>query len=334
MEMDDGLATSPQGTLQRRRLLAAFLGAMVVPLVAQAQAFPTRAVYLIVPQPPGGAADRLGRFLAERLGALWEQSVIVENKAGGGVAVGTVATARAERDGYTLGLLGSSLTINAIQRRDLPYRLSDLEPIARVGYYTMALVASANFPADDVKGLIALAKSKPANFLSYGSNGIGTSAQVAGELLNHMAGIETQHIPYNGASKMYTDILGGRIPLGFAVYSSAVSFVRAGQMKVLGVTSERRSPQYPDVPTIAETLPGFDVVNWAGILSPADLSPETLEKVSTDLLRVLEGPDVARKLGEMGIDLAPLGPEQFKAFIAGELQRFSKVMKPLSERLG
>jgi tripartite-type tricarboxylate transporter receptor subunit TctC len=196
----------PRFDARRRAFVGAAAAGVFAPalVLAQTENFPARPVKLVIPQPPGGAADRLARMLAERLEARWKQSVVVENRPGGGVVIGTQAVVRAPADGHTLGLLGSSLSINAVQRKDLPYEIKDLQPLARVGHYTMGLVAAANFPANDLKGLIALAKGKPANSLSFGSNGIGTSAQLAGDMLNHLAGIELQHVPYNGAAKMYT----------------------------------------------------------------------------------------------------------------------------------
>jgi tripartite-type tricarboxylate transporter receptor subunit TctC len=242
--------------VRRRTLLTAAAAGIAVPAFAQPQRFPSRSVKIVLPQPPGGAADRLARMLGDRLQAYWKQPVVMDNRPGGGVVIGTLAVVRAPADGYTIGLLGSSLSINAVQRKDLPYEVKDLQPLARVGYYTVALVAAANFPANNVKELIALAKSRPPNTVSFGSNGIGTSAQLAGEMLNHMGGIEMQHVPYNGAAKMYTDIIGGVLPIGFSVVTSAEQFVKAGQMKVLGLTGAQRSALFPQWPAIAETLPG------------------------------------------------------------------------------
>jgi tripartite-type tricarboxylate transporter receptor subunit TctC len=318
----------------RRRLLAACAAvvAAAVPALARAQAFPTRPVKIVLPQPPGGAADRLARTLAERLEARWKQPVVLDNRPGGGVVVGTLATVRAAPDGYSIGLLGSSLSINAVQRKDLPYEIKDLAPLARVGYYTVALVAHTAFPASDIKGLIALARPQPGK-LSFGSNGIGTSTQLAGEMLNHMAGIELQHVPYNGAAKMYTDLLGGQIPLGFCVVSSAEAFIKAGQLKVLGVTSAQRSPLYPQWPAIAETLPGYESVNWAGFAAPAGVPRELVKSISDDLLVILKAPDMARVLAEQGIELAPQGPDEFKAFLQSEVKRFAAVTKPLGTRM-
>ncbi|MBC5766058.1 Bug family tripartite tricarboxylate transporter substrate binding protein [Ramlibacter albus] len=314
--------------LLARRTLLAMLAAGAWPAFAQ-QKFPSRPVKLILPQPPGGAADRLARMFADKLEAQWKQPVVLDHRPGGGVVIGTQALARSQPDGHTIGLLGSSLSINAVQRKDLPYEIKDLQPLARVGYYTVALVAAANFPASDIKSLVALAKSKPANTISFGSNGIGTSAHVAGEMLNHMAGVELQHVPYNGAAKMYTDIIGGVLPLGFSVVSSAEQFIKGGQMKVLGVTSAKRSPLYPQWPAISETLPGFEAVNWAGFCGPAGLPREITQQVGNDLQAIVKDPEMTKALAAMGIEHAPQGPAEFGEFIQSEIKRFAAVLKPL-----
>lgn len=317
----------------RRSILqaAAVLAGGLIQGRAWADTFPSRPVKLLLPQPPGGAADRLARVFGEHLQTRWKQPIVIENRPGGGVVIGTLATARAAPDGYTLGLLGSSLSINAVQRKDLPYdSLKDLQPVARVGYYTVALVAERSFPANDVRELVALVKPQPGKF-SFGSNGIGTSAQVAGEMLNHMAGIQLTHVPYNGASKMYTDIIGGQIPLGFSVASSAEAFIKSGQLKVLGVTSRQRSALYPQWPAIAETLPGFEAVNWAGFAAPAGIEGKLLARISGDLLAVLSAPDVLKSMAEMGIEIAPMGPADFRTFIQDEIKRFAEIMKPLAK---
>jgi tripartite-type tricarboxylate transporter receptor subunit TctC len=314
----------------RRRTLLAAAGAVALPAFAQAPKFPNRPVKIVLPQPPGGAADRLARMLGDRLEAHWKQPVVLENRPGGGVVVGTQAVVRAPADGYTIGLLGSSLSINAVQRKDLPYDVKELQPLARVGYYTVALVAAASFPPNDIKSLIAMAKAQAPNSISFGSNGIGTSAQLAGEMLNHMAGIELQHVPYNGAAKMYTDMVGGVLPIGFSVVSSAEPFIKAGQMKVLGVTSAQRSPLFAQWPAIAETLPGFEAVNWAGFCGPAGLPRDLVQQLGDDLQAVLKAPDMAKQLAAMGIEHAPQGPADFGAFIGSEMKRFAAVTKPLA----
>jgi tripartite-type tricarboxylate transporter receptor subunit TctC len=150
-------------------------------------------------------------------------------------------------------------------------------------------------------------------------------------MLNHMAGIQLTHVPYNGASKMYTDIIGGQIPLGFSVASSAEAFIKSGQLKVLGVTSRQRSALYPQWPAIAETLPGFEAVNWAGFAAPAGIEAKLLAQISGDLLAVLSAPDVLKSMAEMGIEVAPLGPADFRTFIQDEIKRFAEIMKPLAK---
>ncbi len=317
----------------RRRLLQAAAACAVLPLATslRAQAWPARPVKILVPQPPGGAADRVARIFAERLQVRWGQPLIIENRPGAGVVVGTQALVRSAPDGCTLGLLGSSLTINAAQRSDLPYdTLKDVLPVARLGLYTMALVATPDFPANTVPELIALAKQQPGK-LAFGSNGIGTSAQLAGEMLNHMAGIQLTHVPYNGAAKMYTDILGGQIPIGFAVASSADSFIKAGQLKVLAVTNLQRSRLYPQWPTVAETLPGYEAINWAGFASPPGVPPAIVQRQADDILAVLATPEVMKTMADIGVDVAPQGPEEFKAYIRDEVRRFAAVTKPLSK---
>ncbi|MDR7092619.1 Bug family tripartite tricarboxylate transporter substrate binding protein [Hydrogenophaga laconesensis] len=316
-------------SLTRRHTVMGALASLALPAWAQGGKYPSRNVRIVLPQPPGGAADRLARLIGERLEAHWKQSVIIENKPGGGVVIGTQTVARSAPDGYTIGLLGSSLSINAVQRKDLPYRIEDLTPIARAGYYTVALVASSKFPANDIKSLIEYAKSQPADSISFGSNGIGTSAHVAGEMLNHMGGIQLQHVPYNGAAKMYTDIAGGVLPMGFSVVSSAESFISSGQMKVLGVTSLQRSPMYPQWPTIADTLPGFEAINWAGFCGPAGMPREITQQIGQDLIAVLKMPDMAKSLQASGFELAPQGPAEFGEFIQSEIKRFAQVTKPL-----
>lgn len=337
----------PHVTTRRRLVhagIASLFGGLAghrsAPVLAQgapadgALRFPERPVRVIVPQPPGGAADRLARFMAERLESRWKQPVVVENRPGGGVIVGTATIVRAAPDGHTIGLLGSSLSINAVQRKDLPYDVTrDLQPIARVGYWTVVLVATPDFPANDIAGLIAFARKRPGT-LSFGSNGIGTSAQLAGELLNHMAGLDMVHVPYNGAAPMLADLLGKRIPIGFGVAGSAEPFVRAGQLKVLGVTSLTRSRLYPDWPAIAETLPGFEAANWAGFCGPAGIPPALTARLADDILVLLATPDTAKSLAAMGIDVAPQGPEAFAAFIRSEMKRFAEITKPLAGLAG
>jgi tripartite-type tricarboxylate transporter receptor subunit TctC len=315
---------------ERRRWLAqaaALAAAAALPAgAARAAAFPTRPVKVIVPQAPGGAADQMIRLIAERLEQRWGQSVLVEYKPGGGSVLATQTVARSPADGYTLGTCASSLTLNAVLRKALPYRMADVQPLARIGYFTTVLLAHPSVPAKDVRDLVAMGGKEP---LLYGSNGAGSAAHLAGALLAQMGGIEMQHVPYNGASKMYTDMIGGRLPLGFAIATSAEPFVKAGQLKVVGVTNATRSALYPSWPAIAEVLPGYEAVNWTGLYGPAGLPRELAEQLSADLLAVLRQPETRKALAGMGIDLAEQGAGAFADFIQRDLARITPLAKTI-----
>lgn len=307
---------------------AATMAAGAVPMVRSAPAaFPTRPVHIILPQAPGGAADRMIRLIAERLESNWGQSVLIEYKPGGGSILATQTVARSAPDGYTLCSAASSLTINAQLRKDLPYKMSDVLPIARIGYYTTVLVASPSLPVNDVRELIALAKTK---HVLFGSNGVSSAAHLAGELMNQMGGVNMGHVPYNGASKLYNDMLGGRLELGFAIASSAEPFVKDGKLKVLGVTNPTRSPLFPDWPAISETLPGYEAVNWAGLIGPAGIPAGIAEQLSDDVLKVLKIPPTRKALTDMGVDVDEQGTAEFSAFLRRDIERIA----PLSRRIG
>ena len=318
----------PPAGRRRRHLLtlgvAAAAGLAVGPALA---AFPPRPVRILVPQAPGGAADQLVRLLAARLEALWGQSVVIEYKPGGGSVLATQLLARSAPDGLTLASAGSSLTLNTVLRKDLPYRLADLQPLARVGYYTTVLLAHPGVAAKDARELLALARGTP---LNYGSNGVGSAAHLAGELLNAAGGVAMQHVPYNGASKMYTDMLGGRLHLGLSIAGSAEPFVKAGQLKVLGVTTAARSPLFPTWPAIAETVPGYEAVNWAGLIAPAGLPREVLDTLGADLMKVLRQPETRKALADMGVEVAELPPAEFAAFVQRDIERIT----PLASKIG
>lgn len=315
-----------QLALSRRSALTSIAGALCLPGTVRAQAdFPNRSVKIIVPLAPGGGGDRLVRVLAEGLAQAWGHPVVVDNRPGGGAVVGTLATIRAPADGYTLGLFGSALSINAIQPGERPYELKQVQPVARIGFQTEALFAVASFPADDVKSLVALAKSRAPNTFAYGSNGIGSSAELAGEMLNQMGGVRLQHIPYNGAARMFADMLGGQLPLGIAVMSSALPHIASGQLKVLGVTSSKRSALFPQFPAMGETLPGFDAGNWAGICAPAGTPAVIVQRIARGIITVLQDSQMRKAIADLGVELAPLEPAEFGSFISEEVARFSKL---------
>jgi len=302
-------------------------------LAGAAHAFPTKPVTIIVPQPPGGANDALTRVIAQQLQAAWGQSVVVDFRPGGGVIVGTQALARSPADGHTLGLITSGHSLNQVMRKDLPYdTVKDFAPVARIGYYVMALVAVPAFEAGDVKGLIAVAKAKPGS-VQYASLGIGGATHLAGELLKLTAGIDMQHVPYNGSAPAYRDMLGGRVPAAFVILNSALPHVRAGRLKVLAVTNPKRSQIYPEYPTIGESVPGYELISWAGFAVPGATPKDLVQRLSADVLKALQAPEVRQKLTDYGLEVAPQSADDFAAFMRSETVRLGTIVRDTGFKL-
>jgi len=312
-----------------KKLLSALLlsACAVLAPAGQAQTFPAKPVTLIVPLPAGGATDVLARVLAQRLQEAWGQPVVADFRPGGGTVVGTQAVARSAPDGHTLGIILSAHSANPSLRKSLPYdTLKDLAGVSRIGWSVVALVAIAGFEADDMRGLLALAKKKPGE-VQYASLGVGTSTHLAGELLKTAAGIDLLHIPYNGSAPAYRDLLGGRVPLAFVIMNSAQPHVKAGKLKVLGITNARRSETYPDYPTIGESVPGYEITSWFGLVAAGGTPAPLLQRISADVVKVLGAPEMRAKLAELGVDSAPLGAGEFDAFIRSEMERLGKLVR-------
>ncbi len=315
----------------RVRRLACLLLAVV--FVSAAGAFPTRPLAIIVPQPPGGANDALTRAIAQKLQETLGQPVIVDFRPGGGVIVGTQALARSAPDGHTLGLITSGHSLNQALRKDLPYdSVKDFALVARIGYYVMALVAVPGFEANDVKGLVAAAKAKPGS-IQYASLGIGGATHLAGEMLKLMAGIDLQHVPYNGSAPAYRDMLGGRVSTAFVILNSALPHVRAGRLKVLAVTNPKRSQVYPHYPTVGETVAGYELTSWAGFAVPGGTPKEATQALSAAVLKCLQSPDLRQRLTDYGLELAPLGSGEFESFARSEAERFAVIARDTGFKL-
>lgn len=315
------------------RLLRLLAISSALVLAGAALAFPTRPVTILVPQPPGGANDALTRAIAQKLQESWGQSVVVDFRPGGGVIVGTQALARSAPDGHTIGLITSGHSLNQALRKDLPYdSVKDFTLVARIGYYVMALVAVREFEANDVKGLVAAAKAKP-GAVQYASLGIGGATHLAGELLKLMASVDLQHVPYNGSAPAYRDMLGGRVPTAFVILNSALPHVRGGRLKVLGITNPKRSTVYPEFPAVSESIPGYEITSWAGFALPGATPKDISQKVSADLLKALQSPELRQKLTEYGLEVAPLGAAEFEAFARSEAARFSAIARDTGFKL-
>ncbi len=306
----------------------AFIAAIVAGPAAFAQAFPTKPVKIVVPFSPGTAADIVARLLAARLAEVWGQGVVVENQAGAAGNIGAATVAKAAPDGYTLVMLGINHVINPSLYKDVQYDIPrDFKPIVRVGVAPLAFVANPKFGPNNVQELIALAKAKP-NTILYGSGGSGSVTHLSFELLKAQTGIEMTHVPYKSIAPMLNDILGNQTPLGSPAAASVVGHVKAGTLKILAITSAKRSSSFPDIPTAAEQgLPGFDVSAWNGLLAPARTPDAVIEKIHADVVKVAQSKEFNDQLRQQAMDVDLLGPEAYRVFLLAELDKWSKLVK-------
>ncbi|MET0312196.1 MAG: tripartite tricarboxylate transporter substrate binding protein [Burkholderiaceae bacterium] len=289
--------------------------------------FPTKTVRIVVPFTAGGPTDVLARMLAERLSANWKQPVIVENRAGGGSTIGTNLVAKAAPDGHTIGMVVMAHVVNAAIRTDLPYdTLNDFVAVSQITTSACVLVAHPSLPANTVGELVAYAKANPGK-LSYATPGTGTLNHVSGALLNHRAGLDLLHVPYGGSAAAHSDVLSGRVQLMFDVWAPVKEHVKAGKLKVLGMTVKDRLSTEPQYPTIAETLPGFEVTSAFGIVAPAKVPRAIVDKLGADIAAIVKEPAFAARVREFGMDPVGSSPREYDTFIREEVARWSRVAK-------
>ena len=296
---------------------------------AQANNWPTRPVTMIVPFAAGGTTDVVGRVLGQKLGELWKQSVVIDNRLGAGGAVGAQATAKAPADGYTIMLAsGSMFTVNPFIYQRLPYSAKDFAFITNVASGPMLVVVNPDVPAKNLKELIALAKSKPGQ-LNFGSAGTGSQVHMAGEAFADAAGVNITHVPYKGEALGYNDLMAGQVQLMVGNIAASSNFAKAGKLRALAVTGKERSPMMPDVPTAAEAgLNGMDdVTGWFGFVVPAGTPKDIVEKIYRDTVKVLADPDTQARLAAQGMKAVGNTPQQLTAQIAAESQKWEKVVK-------
>ena len=320
-------------TLLTARLLSAFAVALLTVTAtgasAEDAAFPSRAIRLVVPYPPGGFTDILGRLVAEKLGTAIAQPVIVDNKGGGGSTIGSAIVAKSPADGYTLLLVAPDLAINeSLLAGRLSYDArKDFTAVIQAAWSPMVLVVHPSVKADSVRDFIAAAKAAPGR-INVGSGGNGTGAHLALELFKTRAGIQLVHVPYKGNGPALTDLLGGQVSAMFLQYAVARPYIASGKLKVLGTPSGQRSPAMPEVPTIAESgLPGFDVQPWFGIVAPAGTPEPVVSKLNAEIARLLQRADVKKQLADQGAQAVTGTPAQFDAFIGTEVTRWAKVVR-------
>lgn len=324
-------------TVTRRHAVALGLIAPLISRGAAAQApWPTKTVRFIVPFPPGQAADIFARLMAERLSDIWKQQVVVDNKGGGGGIPGVEAGKAAAPDGYTF-LIATSGTfgVNPSLYADLPYKpLVDFKPITNIIRGPLVIVAHPSFPASTVPELIELARKEPGKH-SYASAGPGTAQHLSMELFKLQAKLDIVHIPYRGSGPAMADLLGGHVKLMMDSTASALGAIRDGRIKALGVTTARRVPPPLDnVPSIGETVPGYDSAGWSGLVAPANTPDAIVNKVNADLVALMRDPAVLRQFEERATLAAPMTPAEFSAFIAKDMATWAEVVKATGTKPG
>jgi tripartite-type tricarboxylate transporter receptor subunit TctC len=319
----------------RRRMTFGLAAAMVscaciaaLP-TAWAQSFPTKPAHLVVPFPPGGPLDAIGRLIAQQLSERWGQGVVVENKPGAGGNIGADFVAKSPPDGYTvvMGAL-STHAVNPSLYAKMPYDAQkDFAPITRVAITPNVLVVNPALPVNSVKDLIAYAKAHPGQ-LSFGSGSTGSAGHLAGELLKVDAGIDMVHVPYKGAAPAMQALLAGDTQLMFDNLANAMAQVKAGKLRALAVTTAERSKLAPDLPTMAEAgLTGFDISTWFGLFAPAGTPADIIAKWNADVTRVLVSPDMRERLLAQGAEPAPDTAADFARFVASELAKYARIVK-------
>jgi tripartite-type tricarboxylate transporter receptor subunit TctC len=316
--------------MRRRTLLqlAATCAALpFLPRLALAQAYPTHPIRLIAGFPAGGQIDIIARLTAQWLGQALKQTVVVENKPGAGGNLGAEAVVRAPPDGYTLFFAASSNTVNTTLFAHLPYDFArDTTPIGPVNRIPLVLEANPSFAPKTVAELIAAAKAKP-GALTMGSPSAGTPPYLAVALLKMMAGIEVVHVPYFGENQMVTDLLGGQLMVGIGGISSAIGHIKAGKLRALGLTTPQRIEQLPDVPAIAETVPGFAASGWSGIVAPKNTPAPIVDRLAAAIRTIQADPEFKARLADLGAPLFAMPPAEFGTFIVSETQKWAKVIK-------
>jgi tripartite-type tricarboxylate transporter receptor subunit TctC len=310
------------------------LALSVVATIVCAQPYPSNPVRMIVPFPPGGGTDYTARLIGHKLSELWGKQVVIENRPGASTIIGSDLVAKSQPDGYTL-LMGSvNHTINPSLIAKLPYdTIKDFSPITVCVTSSYVLVVHPSLPVKTVKELIALARARPGE-INYSSSGSSGPQHLAGELFKMMAKVDITHVPYKGGGPAATALVGGHVQLQFSTPVSALPHLKSGRLRALAVTSLQRSAAFPQLPTISEAaLPGYEAVTWWGLLGPARMPREIVDKVHADVVKVLQMADTRDKLASQGVSPAGTSPEEFTAMIQREIAMLAKVVKAANVKL-
>lgn len=291
-------------------------------------AYPAKPVTIVAAYPPGGTVDLLSRVLSQKLGEDWKQTVIVENRAGASGIIGSQYVAKQPADGYTLMVVPITHVTNSSLFAKVPYDpIEDFTPISMLAASPLMLVTSNSFPAKNVGELVALAKANPGRF-NCGSGGNGTSQHLACELFKNTTKVDITHVPYKGNAAAMTDVMGGQIEMLFDQMATAVPHVKSGRVRALAVTTAKRSPAMPDVPTVAESgFPGFETTAWFGIVGPRGMPKDVVDRINASLRKALARPEVQKQLGAQGLELTPSSPEEIRNTLKSEMVKWASVIK-------
>jgi len=321
------------------RQLRAATGALAIGLaalsgLAHAEGYPNHPVRMVVPYPPGGSVDPVARLVSQKLGEMWGQQVIVDNRAGASTIIGTDVVAKSSPDGYTLLLTASTHVSNGLLFHSLPYdAFKDFAPVSPLYIADFVLVENPSVPANTLQEFIDYAKARPGQ-VSYASAGAGNANHMAAELFSHMADIKMLHVPYKGGGPLINDLLAGQVQLYFAVPVSVIQMIHTGKLRALATTSQTRLPLMPGVPTFKEAgLPGFGMRSWIGVFAPAKTPPAVVAKLSADLAKVLAMPDVKEKMESQGQVPFWLNPTDFTAMMKSDLKVYDQIIKAADIRI-
>ncbi len=313
-----------------RNVFAVLCAALAFAWSVSAQSpYPSKPIRLIIPFPPGGSADTIGRLLAQEMSKSLGQPVVAENRPGAGGNIGVDVVAKSAPDGYTFGLAAAgALAINQHLMGKLPYDpVKDLAPVSKLADIPIVVVVANSTPAGSVRELIDAAKAKP-GALGFASAGNGTAMHLSGELFKLMAGVDMTHVPYKGSGPAVTDLVSGQVPVGFVDLVSALPQIRAGRVKGLAVASGKRTITAPDIPTVAEAgVPGFDAVGWFGVVAPAGTPGDIVAKLNAETVRIMALPEVRERALATGAEPSTNSPEEFAVFIAAEIPKWERVVK-------
>lgn len=319
--------------MQTLRLTITVLGLLAAAGAPAQQNYPARPIRMIVPFPAGGQTDLVARIVTQRLGDAFKETVVVDNRPGGGGTIGADIALKASSDGYTFVMISVSYTTNAALYK-LPFDpLNDVTPISMLGETGFVVTVNVASPARNIKELIAHARANPGK-LNYASGGTGSSTHLATELFGQMAGVRMVHVPYKGTGQSLTDLIAGNIQIAFAGFNQMLPHIKANRVRGLAVTTEKRSSALPDLPTVAETIPGYEAVQWFAVLAPKGLPRNLLARWNKEVNGVLRLPDVKERLTADGVDPAGGSAEHLRAVLQRDIAKWKKVVETANIKVG